>query len=155
MDNAVTEDAVSLGIQLACSGGLVLLMSIIHSLGLVGITKALHLSSTRLMRETVNPHSILMIGLLGLLIFLIHIIEILIFALFYLATGTVNDFEAALFYSASAYSTLGLTTNVPAQWHLVGALEGLVGFVLIGWSTAFMATTMSRLSETREPKLRE
>jgi len=148
MDETVTKDAVSLGIQLAYSGALVLLMSIIHSLGLVGITNALHLSSSRLKRETVNPQSIFMIGLLGLLIFLIHIVEILIFAIFFLMTGTVDDFEEALFYSASAYSTLGLTTNVPMQWHLVGALEGLVGFVLIGWSTAFMATTMNKLSES-------
>lgn len=149
MEDVTTKDAVSLGIQLAFSGGLVLLMSIIHSLGLVGITKALHLSNSRLKRETVNPHSIFMIGLLGLLIFLVHIVEIFIFALFYLATGTVDNFEKALFYSASAYSTLGLTANVPTQWHLVGALEALVGFVLIGWSTAFMATTMSKLSERR------
>jgi hypothetical protein len=149
MDEVVTKDAVSLSIQLAYSGVLVLLMSIIHSLGLVGITKVLHLSSTRLQRETVNPQSIFMIGLLGLLIFIVHIVEIFIFAVFFLTTGTVDDFEQALFYSASAYTTLGLTQNVPMQWHLVGALEALVGFVLIGWSTAFMATTMNKLSDTR------
>ena len=78
-----------------------------------------------------------------------------IFAMFYLAIGTVPQLEDALYYSASAYATLGLTADFPEQWHLIGALEGIVGFVLIGWSTAFMATTMSRLSETREPKLRE
>ena len=143
------SDAISLGIQLAVSGGLVLLMSIIHSLGLVGITKTLHLSSARLKRETVNPHSIFMIGLLGLLIFAIHIVEVFIFAIFYLFIGTVPDLQDALYFSASAYATLGLTENFPQQWDLVGALEGIVGFVLIGWSTAFMATTMNKLSDSR------
>ena len=149
MDDVTTKDAVSLGIQLAASGGLVLVMSIFHSLGLVGITRILHLSSGRLQRETVNPQSIFMIGLLGLLIFLIHIVEVFMFAGFYLLIGTVRNLEEALFYSASAYATLGLTSTVPQQWHLVGALEGIVGFVLIGWSTAFMATTMNKLSESR------
>ena len=89
MNDAVTNDAVSLEIQSAVAGGMVLLMSIIHSLGLVGITKALHLTSSRLQAETVNPLSILMIGTLGLLIFLPHILEIVIFAIFYLAIDTV------------------------------------------------------------------
>jgi hypothetical protein len=151
MDEVVTNDAVSLGIQLAVSGGLVLLMTIIHSLGLIGITKALHLSSGRLRRETVNPQSIFMIGLRGLLIFLIHIIEIFIFAGFYLAIDAIGDLQKALYYSASAYATLSATTDYfPKDWRLIGALEGLVGFVLIGWSTAFMATTMNELSESRQ-----
>ena len=146
-----TSDAVSLGIQLAVSGGLVLLMTIIHSLGLIGITKTLHLSSRRLRRETVSPQSIFMIGLLGLLIFLIHIIEIFIFAGFYLAIGAIADLQKALYYSASAYATLSATTDYfPKDWRLIGAFEGLVGFVLIGWSTAFMATTMNELSESRQ-----
>jgi hypothetical protein len=146
-----TSDAVSLGIQLAVSAGLVLLMTIIHSLGLIGITKTLHLSSGRLRRETVNPQSILMIGLLGLLIFLIHIVEIFIFAGFYLLIDAVPDLQKSLYYSASAYATLSATTDYfPKDWRLIGALEGLVGFVLIGWSTAFMATTMNELSDSRQ-----
>jgi hypothetical protein len=149
MDEVVTKDAVSLGIQLAISGGLVLLMSIIHSLGLVGITKVLHLSTSRLRRETVNPASIMMIGTLGLLIFAIHIIEIVIFAAFYLGIHAVRDLQDALVYSTSAYATLGLAEHFPQNWRLIGALEGVVGFVLIGWSTAFMATTMNKLSDQR------
>ena len=145
-----TSDAVSLGIQLAVSGGLVLLMSVIHSLGLVGITKALHLTNSRLKRETVNPQSIMMIGTLGLLIFLLHIVEIFVFAGFYLAIDAIADLQKALYFSASAYATLSAETDyVPRDWRLIGALEGLVGFVLIGWSTAFMATTMNKLSDSR------
>jgi hypothetical protein len=149
MDETTTKDAVSLGIQIAVAGGAVLVMSIIHSLGLVGITKALHLSRSRLKRETINPQSIMMIGTLGLLIFLVHIVEIVLFALFYLAIDTVSDMQHALYYSTSAYATLGLTESFPQDWRLIGALEGVVGFVLIGWSTAFMATTMNELSERR------
>ena len=38
-----------------------------------------------------------------------------------------------------------LELGFPVEWRLVGALEGLIGFLLIGWSTAFFVTDMNRL----------
>jgi ascorbate-specific PTS system EIIC-type component UlaA len=35
--------------------------------------------------------------------------------------------------------------SFPEEWRLVGALEALVGFLLIGWSTAFMVQTLRRI----------
>jgi hypothetical protein len=59
------------------------------------------------------------------------------------------DLEKALYYSASAYATLGRTADYfPVTWRLIGAIEALIGFILIGWSTAFMVTTMRKLSES-------
>ena len=33
----------------------------------------------------------------------------------------------------------------PPQWRLVGAVEALAGFLLIGWSTAVFVTDMNKL----------
>ena len=144
--------AVSLGIQLAVSAALVLLMVVLHSVWLVIVSRVLHLNSKRLKKESVSPSSILTIGTLGLMIFIIHIVEIVIFAAFYIAIDAISSLEEALYYSASAYATLGWTADYfPQSWRLVGALEALVGFVLIGWSTAFMAGKMSELSADNEP----
>lgn len=58
----------------------------------------------------------------------------------------MHSLEEALYYSASAYATLGQTAEYfPDEWRLIGAVEALIGFVLISWSTAFMATTLNRL----------
>ena len=54
--------------------------------------------------------------------------------------------EEALYYSASAYATLGRGAEFfPADWRLIGALEALIGFLLIGWSTAFIVSKVNRL----------
>jgi hypothetical protein len=141
---------VDLGLQLASATGLVLLMVILHSVGLIGISRILRLKDERLLKHELDVSAFGLLGAFGVLLFALHIVEIVIFALFYVLVGAMDGFEAALFYSASAYATLGWTADYfPPEWRLIGALEALIGFVLIGWSTAFMVSTMQKLSESR------
>lgn len=127
---------------------MLLLMTVIHSMGLVGISKLLRLGDDRLLRHQLNTGAIALLGSFGLLLFALHIAEILIFAAFYLWVGALDDLEDAIYYSASAYATLGTTTEFfPEQWRIIGALESLIGFMLIGWSTAFMVSTMKKLTD--------
>ena len=143
----VDQATIALGVQIAVAAGFVLLMVIIHGLGLLGIGKVLRLKPERLEKRQMDFGSLLIIGATGVLLFVLHILEIVVFAVFYLEVSpTTLDFGEALYYSASAYATLGTTTaHIPDEWELIGALEALIGFVLIGWSTAFVARTMSRL----------
>ena len=132
--------------QLGVAAFLVLLMTVTHSVGLLAISKLLRLDPDRLRERDLNSRAILLIGSLGLSVFALHITEIFIFAGFYLLVGTMQSLEEALFYSASAYATLGWTADYfPKDWRIVGALEALIGFVLIGWTTAFMVSTMNKL----------
>ena len=143
-----TEPVVTLGFQLGVTAGFVLLMTVMHSVGLLGISKMLRLDSDRLRRHEMDFGAIMLLAGVGLCIVFLHIIEIVVFGIFYLAVQGVGTIEEALFYSASAYATLGWTAEYfPPQWRLIGALEALIGFVLIGWSTAFMVSTMNKLSE--------
>ena len=140
---------VDLGLQLGSATVLLLVMVIVHSVGLIGISKLLNLKDSRLKSHDFNASAIGLLGAFGVLLFALHIAEIVIFALFYLAIGSMDSMEEALFYSASAYATLGWTADYfPPEWRLIGALEALIGFILIGWSTAFMVNTMQKLSET-------
>lgn len=139
-------DAIQLGAQIAVSAGMVLFMTILHSLGLVGISSILNLNKERLEEHDFNWRAILLLGSVGLLIFTLHIVEIWIFAAVYLMLDTMQTLEEALYYSASAYATLGRTAEYfPQEWRLLGAVEALIGFVLISWSAAYVATTMNRL----------
>ena len=145
------ETALDLGLQLAVAAGLVLLMTVIHSVGLVGISNLLRLKDDRLREHDLDARAIGLLGSFGLLIFALHLAEIGIFACFYLAVGALETLEDALFYSASAYATLGWTADFfPKDWRLIGALESLIGFILIGWSTAFMVSTMQNLTDSKD-----
>lgn len=139
------SEALALGAQLLISGGLVLVMVVVHAVGLLAIARLLHLDPEMLRKRIVDLKAILTMASLGTLLFALHIFEILLFAIFYIAIGAFGQLEDALFFSASAYTTLGLTANFPEAWRLLGAVEALVGFVLIGWSTAFIISTMEKI----------
>ena len=82
--------------------------------------------------------------MLGL--FLIHGLEILEYALVYLGIGALTSFEAALYFSTTTFSSIGYGDLVlDSRWRLLSAVEGLNGLILIGWSTAFLISLMTRL----------
>ena len=139
-------EAFEIGVQLLASAGLVLLMTVIHGLGLLGISKILRLKKERLEQHDLDMGALLLLGAVGMSLFALHMLEIWVFAGFYIAVEAIHSLGDALYYSASAYATLGRPADFfPHAWRLIGALEALVGFVLIGWSTAFMVTTMNQL----------
>ena len=133
-------------IQLAAAAALIVLMAVVHGAGVATIAHWLGLDRDRAKVRRLHPRTVAILSGVALLLFSLHVTEIALFGLFYLAVGAVSDIEQALFYSASAYATLGQpTANFPLEWRLVGALEGLAGFLLLGWSTAFFVTDMNKL----------
>ena len=137
---------VDLGLQLAVVAGFILLMVVVHSSGLVAISRALHLHDEKALPNEFGLRASILMGTYGLLLFALHFVEIAIVAAFYRYVGAMHSMEEALYYSASCYATLGAAAeNFAEKWRLVGALEALIGFVLIGWSTAFMVRTLRKI----------
>lgn len=142
-DEVVVAD---LSVQLAVAAGFVLVMVLVHSAGLVGISRALHLHDERSIPNEFGIRAAALMGTYGLLLFLLHFLEIFIFAAFFRTVGAMRSMEEALYYSTSCYATLGASAaHFPEEWRLVGGLEALIGFVLIGWSTAFMVRTLRKI----------
>lgn len=132
--------------QLLAAALLMVVMSVLHAAGIVAITRLLKLEEQRLKAHRLGASAFLLLTAVALLLFVLHALEIAIFALFYWLVGAVEGLEEALFYSASSYSTLGHTIEVfPMQWRLLGAIEGLIGFLLLGWSTAVFVADMNKL----------
>ena len=119
--------------------------ALVHGIGIVGITKAFRLEEQRLRDLRPGISAFLLLTGLAVCLFVLHVAEIAIFAAFYMAVGAISNFEGALFHSASAYSTLGHPTEAfSGRWRLVSALEGVVGFLLLGWSTAVFVTDINK-----------
>jgi len=82
----------------------------------------------------------------------VHVVGIWIFGLaYYLMSGTVfgsvssASFLDCIYYSASAYTTLGLGDLFPSgPLRAVTGTEGLVGLVLIAWTASFTFLHMQR-----------
>lgn len=137
---------MQLGTQIFVAFLLVLVMVMIHGLGVVWVTKLLRLEDNALRAHQLDYRAFGLLTSMALFLFAIHAIEIGLFALFYLQVGAARTLEASLYFSASSYATLGHPDiDFPQQWRLLGAIEGLVGFLLIGWSTAVFVTDMNKL----------
>ena len=72
--------------------------------------------------------------------------EIWLYAVAYVAVGALGDFEAALYFSTTSFTTIGYGDVVlDHKWRLLGAIEGANGLLLFGWSTAFLVSVTGRM----------
>ena len=77
-------------------------------------------------------------------------VEVWLWGLAYYLLDVVRDFETALYFSTVTFSTIGYGDVVPAHgWRLLCALEGMNGFLLIGWSTAYLISAGIRVGPFR------
>ena len=141
-----SSETVDIAVQLGASMLLVVVCTLVHGLGLVTVTRVLDLQEDRLKEHDFDISALLLMCGMALCLFLLHMIEIAIFAAFYLIVGALGTLEEALHFSASTYATLGQTADYfPDDWALMGAIEGLIGVLLIGWSTAFIVRNVTKL----------
>lgn len=79
-------------------------------------------------------------------LFVLHTIEIWLWAAAYLTLHALPEFEQALYFSTSTFSTLGYGDVVlGSRFRILGAIEGANGILLFGWSTAFFFSVVDRL----------
>ena len=88
--------------------------------------------------------------------FAAHTVEVWLYALCYLLISggsegslgghTSGDFSDFVYFSATAYSTIGFGDIYPrGSLRLIAAIEGINGLFLIAWSTSFTYLVMDRL----------
>lgn len=96
----------------------------------------------RLQESMIFPVFIVL-QMVGLLLML-HLLEAGVWASVYFMLGTLPDFETAVYFSLTSYTTLGYgDVLLPVPWRLFGPFEGAVGILMFGWSTGIMVATIS------------
>ncbi len=140
----------NLAAQLMLSTVLVSVTVVMHLIGLGILRRLVRLHLERFLLFVHLDRVIVPMGVvLGL--FVVHGAEIWLYALTYRAMGLTDSLEEALFISTSSYSTIGEAAGLlPAEWRLVGVLEGVNGMLLIGWSTAFLFQLLDHIMSDDE-----
>jgi len=118
---------------------------VVHTLGLVMLTRWMSwiVHWFRLHRHSLGKTIAMVTTMLGL--FLVHTIEVWLWAFAYIATGVVDSLEAAVYFSTVTFSTLGYgDITPPPDWRVFAALEAMNGFILIGWSIAYLIAASTR-----------
>jgi hypothetical protein len=145
---------VTLPHELATSAVLVAATVVIHLIGLDVLMRLTGLHLRRFRSAWVHLDRLLVPLGIVLGLFALHGVEIWLYAFAYLALGAFPELEPSLYFSTSAYSTIGEAGAVlPDAWRVLGVLEGVNGMLLIGWSTAFLFQVLSHLQQGEEHPL--
>ena len=139
--------------NLAAGSVVVSLTILLHGVGLLALSHML-----RRVIERFRPHhsrvgtvSVMVFTVLAL--FALHSVEIWVWAFAYLWLGALPDLESALFFSTLSFSTLGAEeVSANFEWRLFGSIEGVNGFLLIGWSTAYLIPAWTRYGPFHEER---
>jgi hypothetical protein len=123
---------------------------VIHTFGLIWTTQAMAVV-TSILRTDGRRNRIVAMIITVLGVFATLTVEIRLWALVHYAVGIAADFESALYFSAITFSTLGYGDIVPPkEWRLLAGLEGINGFMLVGWSTAYLVSAGMRVGPFRQ-----
>ena len=131
--------------NLAFGSLIISLTVLLHTFGLVALTRAMNgvVHWFRLHRHDFGKSVAMVTTVLGL--FLLHTIEIWIWAGVFVTSKAVVSFQDALYYSTVMFSTVGYgDVIVNPRWRLLASLEAINGFLLIGWSTAYLVSASTR-----------
>lgn len=125
---------------------MVCLTTCIHFFGLTGLIALIrrdHFRSRTMSSIWLQSGAILAVIMV---LFFLHTLEIWAFAILYYLLGQFQTFEAALYFSTSAFTTVGFGELIlDENWRLLSAIEAAAGFLLIGWSTAFLVSITAKL----------
>ena len=131
-------------LQLTLATAMVLGTVLIHLFGLAALVRVLRSHSRFFRKLRIMPLTLLLTATTGIIA--IHTVEIWLYALVYLELGALGDFEQALYFSTVTYATIGYGDVVlPHGWRILGAIEGAAGIIMLGWSTAFLVSLLTRL----------
>ncbi|MAS86640.1 MAG: K+ channel TrkA-N [Micavibrio sp.] len=133
-------------LQFALGTLIILSTVIIHALFLTNIFELIERISPLIFKLTKRFWLAILMVIAVWLVFVAHIVEIWIWAGFYLSLDEFNSFSDALYFSTSTFTTVGYGDIVLSEkWRLISSFQAANGFILFGWSTAFIFEIMSKL----------
>lgn len=128
---------------------LVVTTAVFHGFGLLVIARSLQALDHGRSEAELNPLSVSGAAytsavVLGLLV--LSGIEIWFYAIVYLVIGATPALADSVYFSTITYAAIGFSdTSLAAPWRLVGAIEGINGVLLLGWSVAFLVAELQRV----------
>ena len=117
----------------------------IQMLGMMQLSQRTKNASRSWARLTIHYKKMWLMVLTVHGIFIIHGTQIIGWGVTYWIVGALPNLPDSIYFSTVTFSTLGYGDIVlNERWRILGALEGIAGFIHIGWSTAYLISASSR-----------
>jgi len=121
-------------------GVMLVLIMLVHGFGLDQIVARYKRKSTLMREECRHPKLVVLIfaGTIFLMLIL-HCLEILMWTALLYGGGLVENIHRAAYFSANAYTTLGMGSMVlPSDWHELSPMIAISGLFSFAWTTSEM-----------------
>jgi len=127
---------------------------VIHVVGLFGIKQIFDHYFARATRRTFPGVVVTLIAGTTVMVTMLHGLEATIWAFAFRFLGALPNQKAATLYSLNALTTFGHAGfTLEGQWHLMGSLEALNGWILFGLSTAFLYAVIQEVWARATPDM--
>lgn len=145
-------------LELLIATVMVLATVALHGVGLLVIARVLHERDLRRAGYRISPFSLegaVIASVLALALLTLHGVEIWLYAFLFVTLDAIATLPEAVYFSTISYATIGYSdAPILERWRLLGAIEGVNGTLLMGWSVAFFVTVMARVLPHRRASRR-
>ncbi len=139
-------EAIPFGEELLISAAMIAVTVFFHAVIIAATAAVFRATATSITGPARFLRDSVYLTLLSLVLMMAHGVEILMWVVLFLNIDAFQSFEAAFYFSASAYTTLGFgDVLLPDEWRLLGGTVAADGFLLFGLSAAFLFETTARL----------
>ena len=142
---AVVENPLLLE-QLGVTAGMIAVTTFVHAIFVASAAAVFRASSVSVRGPVRFVRDVFVLVLLSLWLMIAHVIEIGIWAVVFEKFELFQPFEAALYFAAISYTTLGFgDVLIEGPWRLLSGACAANGLLLFGLSAAFLLETTAKL----------
>jgi hypothetical protein len=133
----IPDDLVPFAV-LGLGATMLVLITILHGVGLDLVVARYKRKSAKFRKEDMHPRlAVLVFAGTVLLMLVLHLSEICIWGLVLRGGGLVDNLHAAVYFSANAYTTLGMgSMALPHTWHELSPMIAIAGLFTFAWTTS-------------------
>ena len=130
---------------------MVVLTVLIHGAGIADLARALRFGpSNAEAHHHFSLRQAMLLLVIVLTLFSLLAAEIWSYGVLDLLPGAVSNPETVIYFSTITYADIGFDdAEMAHRWRLVGAIEGVKGLILLGWSIACFVTVVARLRKQK------
>jgi hypothetical protein len=139
-----------MGIELAAIAGLLFASIAIQAFTLTVVQRRVKGLEPWVVRHPgFLPELLLMYGVIVVVVAM-HVMQAVVWALFYFGVVGIEPVRDAFYHSILSLTTMDDSSGVlPERWRLLGAAEGLTGWIVFSWSTGWVMVFLTALRDIR------